>query len=247
MPKKVNIRLPNKILALPNADKAFHEKWFKGRNALNFPHPFRCVALGPPNVGKTTVVKNLLIRAKPQFEEVFVIHCDPEYTKEYDDVGAEMLSEIPAPEEWEGQVKTLVILDDLEYKQMSKDQKRNLDRLFGFVSTHKNISIILCSQDPFNVPPIVRRCSNLWILWKLQDIDSLATTARKTGMKASDFNTIFNELMLKGHDSLWIDTTAGTPYPLRKNGYTLIKKTDGEQSKRILDNMDKFSTDEKEE
>jgi hypothetical protein len=59
MPKKVNngnasnrhIRLPNKILALPNADKAFHEKWYKGRNHLNIPHPFRCVALGPPNCG----------------------------------------------------------------------------------------------------------------------------------------------------------------------------------------------------
>ena len=108
------------------------------------------------------VVKNLLIRAKPPFEEVFVIHCDPDYTKEYDDIGAVLLKDIPSPEDWEGQVKTLVILDDLEFKGMSKDQRRNLDRLFGFVSTHKNISCILCSQDPFNVPPIVRRCSNLW-------------------------------------------------------------------------------------
>jgi len=50
--KKVKARLPNKILALPNPDKTFHEKWYKGRNMLNIPHPFRCVALGPPNVGE---------------------------------------------------------------------------------------------------------------------------------------------------------------------------------------------------
>ena len=31
MPKRLKVRLPNKILALPNADKAFHEKWYKGR------------------------------------------------------------------------------------------------------------------------------------------------------------------------------------------------------------------------
>ena len=241
MPKKVKMRLPNEILALPNADKLFHEKWYKGRNMLNIPHPFRCVALGPPNCGKGTIVKNLLLRAKPEFEEVFVIHCDPNYTKEWDDIGGEMMSEIPNPEDWKGEVKTLVILDDLEFKGMSKDQKRNLDRLFGFVSTHKHCSICLCAQDTFNVPPIVRRCSNLWVLWKMNDMDSLSNTARKTGMTAQNFNTIFNELMMNNHDSLWIDTTAGTPYPLRKNGYTIINKKDGVESKKILDKMDTFT------
>lgn len=241
MPKKVKMRLPNEILALPNADKLFHEKWKKGRNMLNIPHPFRCVALGPPNCGKGTIIKNLLLRAKPAFEEVFVIHCDPDYTKEWDDIGGVMMSEIPNPEDWQGEVKTLVILDDLEFKGMSRDQKRNLDRLFGFVSTHKNISIVLAAQDTFNVPPIVRRCSNLWVLWKMNDMDSLSNTARKTGMSAQNFNTIFNELMMNNHDSLWIDSTAGTPYPLRKNGYTIINKKDGEESKKILDKMDTFT------
>lgn len=186
----------------------------------------------PPNVGKTTIVKNLILRAKPQFEKVFVIHCDPDYTQEYDDVGAEMLEEIPAPNEWEGDCKTLVVLDDLEFKTMNKPQRKNLDRLFGFVSTHKDISVILCSQDPFNVPPIVRRCSNLWVLWKLNDLDALATCARKTGMKSHSFNSIFNQLMLKSKDSLWLDMTTNTPYPMRKNGYTLIKKQELEDDKK---------------
>jgi hypothetical protein len=241
MPKKIKMRLPNEIIALPNLDKAFHEKWKKGRNMLNIPHPFRCVALGPPNCGKGTVVKNILLRAKPAFEEVFVIHCDPDFTKEWDDIGGVMMSDIPNPEDWKGEVKTLVVLDDLEFKGMCKDQRRNLDRLFGFVSTHKNISIILCAQDTFNVPPIVRRCSNLWVLWKMQDMDSLSQTARKTGMSAQNFNTIFNELMMSDHDSLWIDTTSKTPYPLRKNGYTLINKKDGAESKKILDSLDTFT------
>lgn len=81
MGKKVKHRLPKEILPIPCADKAFHEKWKKGRDMLNIPHPFRCVALGPPNSGKSTIVKNLLIRAKPEFEEVYVVHCDPEIQK----------------------------------------------------------------------------------------------------------------------------------------------------------------------
>ena len=228
MPKKKILRLPNKIIPLPNPDKAFHEKWYEGRNMLNIPHPFRCVCLGPPNVGKTTIVKNLLLRAKPEFEEVVVIHCDGGYTKEYNDLGdsVEMLSEIPAPEDWEGETKTLVVLDDLEFKGMNKDQKRNLDRLFGYVSTHKNISCILCSQDAFNVPPIVRRCSNLWVLWRCPDLDAMSVCARKTGLRADNFNYIFNKLMLDHKDSLWIDMTDKTPYKMRKNGYTIIEKVE---------------------
>lgn len=215
-------RLPDKLLALPNADKAFHEKWYDGRNKLNFPHPWRGVFLGPPNSGKTTTIKNIILRAKPPFQEIFCIHCDSAYTKEWDDCDVEMLEDIPAPEEWLGEVKTLVVLDDLEYKGMSRDQRSNLDRLFGFVSTHKNISVALTSQDPFNVPPIVRRCSNLWVLWPMIDVDSMAMTARKTGLRADEFRYIFNNLMTHRRDSLWLDLTDKTKYPQRKNGYELI-------------------------
>lgn len=176
---------------------------------------------------KTTIVKNLLLRSNPPFEEVVVIHCDSGYTKEYDDVGdnVELLNEIPAPEDWEGLVKTLVVLDDLEFKTMNKNQKRNLDRLFGYCSTHKNISIVLCSQDPFNVPPIVRRCSNLFVLWKSNDLDAMATCARKTGLKSNDLKNIFSTLMPDPKDSLWLDGTEKSPYPMRKNGFTLLDKT----------------------
>ena len=131
---------------------------------------------------------------------------------------------IPTPEEFEGKVKTLVIIDDLEVKLLSKDQKRALDRLFGFVSTHKNISVILTSQDPFNVPPLVRRCSNLWVLWKPTDLDSLKTVARRVSMPSQDMIDIFRNIMPEVYDSLWIDLTKKSPYKLRKNGTLLLTK-----------------------
>lgn len=215
--------LPDRIIPIENPDKEFHEEWFGGRNVLNMPHPVRCCLLGPPNVGKTTVVKNLLLRAHPPFEEVIIIHCDPDYTEEYDDIdNCTMLDKIPAPDEWQGEVKTLVILEDLEFKFLDRTSKRNLDRLFGFVSTHKNISCYICAQDPFNVPPIVRRCCNLWILWKVQDIDELSTCARRTGMKSLVFRQIFQNIMTNPKDSLWIDMTDNSPMKLRKNGYIPI-------------------------
>ena len=246
MPKRTKrkVKLPKRLLVVPNEDKLFHENWYKGRDELDIPHPFRGVCLGPPNCGKGLVVQNILMRTldgKRPFKEVYCIHCDPEFTKEWDNCGAEMLAEIPPPEEWEGKVKTLVIIDDLELKGLNKIQKRNLDRLYGFVSTHKNVSVILCAQDAFNVPPIVRRCSNLWVMWKMNDLDAMSAVSRKSGMSSGNFNSIFNQLMCDNHDSLWIDMTSKSPYPLRKNGYTQITKKDGKKAEKILEDLDQFS------
>lgn len=223
----IKLRLPKKIIPIKNADKSFHEKWTSGRDALNLINPFRGVLLGPPNSGKSTVIKNILLRADPEFEEVIVIHADPEYTKEYEDIGnVKMLSQIPAPDEFEGLVKTLVIIDDIELKTLSKEQRRNLDRLFGFVSTHKNCSVLLTQQDVYNTPPIVRRCSNLWVLWKCPDLASMSSIACRCGISSSDFNYIFDNFIKDSKDSLWIDRTDKTPYPLRINGYKMISKNE---------------------
>merc|ERR1711966_38454 len=100
---------------------------------------------------------------------------------------------------------------------MNKEQKRNLDRLFGYVSTHKNISCLLCSQDAFNVPPIVRRCSNIFVLWKCPDMDIMANISRKSGMKRDELGKIFKDICTESRDSLMIDLTPKSPYPLRKN------------------------------
>lgn len=238
------LRLPNELIAIKNADKAFHEKWYEGRNPLNLIAPFRLVALGPPNVGKSTTIKNIILRAKPMFDQVYIIHCDPDGTNEYDDIGGIFLRDFPPPESWDSKGKKLVVIDDVELKSLSKEQMKNLDRIFGYVSTHKGLSICLCSQDPFNVPSIVRRCANVFVLWKGRDLDSMSTTARKSGMRSKEMRGIFDQLMPNFRDSLWIDLTTDSPYPLRKNGFELISKTaESDDTKKFVESFDKFEVD----
>jgi hypothetical protein len=68
----------------------------------------------------------------------------------------------------------------------------------------------------------------------------MAVCARKTGLRANNFNTIFNKLMLNSKDSLWLDSTEGSKYGMRKNGFTLIKKIDGEKAMKDEEGNDKF-------
>lgn len=213
-----------KIHWFDNADKKFHEKWKPGRDMMNLPHPFRALVVGPPNSGKSTVIKNLLIKAKPHFEVLYVIHCMAEDTKEWKDCDpTAMLSEIPAPSDWTGEKKTLVVIDDIALKKLPKDEKKNLDRLLGYCSTHMNISVCLTSQDTFNVDPVLRRYFNVYILWPSMDQDSMALIARKVGVK--DLSELFEEYCPPGkRNFIMIDKTTDSPYPLRVNGYNLIRQ-----------------------
>ena len=224
MPSKIKKKLPKKIIPISNPDKGFHEKWSKGRDMLDLPHPYRVCLLGKPNSGKTTVMKNILIRANPPFEEVLIVHCDPENTNEFDDINGKIISEIPAPDELDADVKRLIILEDLEYGNMSKEQKGHLDRLYGYVSTHKNTSVMMTAQDGFSIPAICRRCCSLWVIWKIDDTDSLKCIGRRVGMKSNEFSDIFNEHLQGPKDSLWIDMTDHSPYPIRINGYNLLEE-----------------------
>jgi hypothetical protein len=212
-----------KLLVIPNKDKKFHAKWTKGRDMLNFPHPWRAVISGPPNKGKTNIIKNLIIRAKPAFENIIVIHHDPN-TQEYKEITDTCMGvdDMPTADTIDRKVKNLVILDDLEYKHMKKAILQKLDRLFGYVSTHCNVSVIVVSQDPFNIPPCIRRMRNILICFKGLDLDSQYALARKSGINKNTFNECI-ESLTDYHDSLWLDSTNRSPYPIRKNGYEILE------------------------
>ena len=219
------INQEEKLIRIPNRDKTFHEAWYPGRNLLNIPHPFRAILAGPPNRGKSTICKNLLLRADPPFEQVIVVHYDLE-TKEYDDLKGEhffLLNTIPNVSEFSGKKKTFIILDDLPIKQLKKDQQILLNRLYGYMSTHKNISICLCSQDAYEIPVLVRRSSNLWVLWKGVDHISLKQLSKRGGCE--NLMDLMKRYLHISYDSLWLDSSPNSPAPIRVNGYKIIPQT----------------------
>lgn len=228
---------PDSLFGFENADKGFHESWEPGDNLLDFPAPFRALITGPPNSGKSTVVKNILVRQQPPFDRVVIVHCDIEHTQEYKDImdDAEegtvlLMSEIPPADSWDTDVdqdgetcllKTLLIIDDIDLKTLNKEQRKNLDRTCGYVSTHRNVSVCICTQDSFAAAPNIRRMMNIFVIWRSPDLEALAMVARKVGVK--DLEALFDKHCKHRRDSIWIDLTTNSPAPLRLNGFTVIK------------------------
>ena len=217
------MKLRNELVVLPNDDKHFHEE--PDYDDLgNFPHPFRMCICGPCNVGKTNTIYNILLRKNPPFERILILHNDPS-TKEYQNIDAEYLEEgLPEIDEIDPEVKNLLIIEDIDYKNLlNKHQRSLLDRYFGSFSTHHNISIIITSQDPFSVPATIRRmCSHL-VLWKNHDINSMAILSSRFNIKTKDLKYIFEHICKEPHDSLLIDTMRDNKHRLRKNIFELIE------------------------
>ena len=93
-----------------------------------------------------------------------------------------MIDNIPSVEDYSGEEKTLLVIDDIDFTCLSKDELKNLERTFGYVSSHKNVSICITSQDVFRLPKFVRRYCNIIVVWRVKDSDNVAILNRRLGL-----------------------------------------------------------------
>jgi hypothetical protein len=249
---------PNKLTIIHNADKKWHDKWEPGRNWGNFPHPFRALMIGKPGCGKTSAAQNILIRQKPMFKNLMVVHCDSEYSEEWDNCDPTTVTDkIPDFRDLDtisGKDKMLIVFEDFKIDKLDRTDSLKLDRLFGYCSTHKNVSIICCQQDPKSVPVQIRRMSNLFVLWRGNNLRTLDYYGTTMGLDTGELKYYIKKYCKKIHDSIWIDLTPNTPCAIRLNCYSEIKKdlcdssTDEEGTSSDYDSDDKshLLTDEEE-
>jgi hypothetical protein len=239
--KRKKKRLPNKILPIPCSDKVgWTEAWHPGRNLLNIPHSWRGIFCGPPSSGKSTTIKNIILRANPPFDDVTVVHYSADSTSEWDDIGATIISEVPDPHDIDPEGKKLLIFEDLDLSGLTKVDFGRLNRLFGYSSSHCNLSLALTCQNAFDCPPCVRRVANLFILYKQPDMVAMSQLATRTGLRAKDLHTIFENHITHDHGSLWVDLTRNSPAKLRVDGFTILQKASTPDDKKTLEDKAAF-------
>ena len=217
------IKLKQELIDIKNTDKAkWTETWtkpaYKSQDLANFPHPSRVALIGPPSVGKSFLMKHLLLHQRPMFRELYIIHGDGDCTTEFDDVEpTRMMSEFPPIDFFDGEVKTLLIIDDVEFSSLSKEQEARMNKIFRYGSSHKNITVYVSHQSFFDLPNLVRKLCNVYVLWKPRSVSELKTIANRVGFTASQLDWIFENVCAEYRDSVCIDRHINAPSVLRKN------------------------------
>lgn len=229
-------KLKSEIVVLPNIDKdgSWVEKWGvpKNRNPGHIPHPFRLLALGGVGRGKTNTCKNILMRhqmgAGKKFKKVYVVTCSAE-SHEWDDVDPEWVSDmLPDPEIFDGREKTLLVIDDYEMMSQKKEQMKRLATIMRFSSSHRNLSVIISYQSFFDVPSIARKCANCFLLYKPTAKNEVSVIANRVGMDKERLQSLFENQCNGVYDSVMVDLTINSPYPLRKNVFEPLGQSESE-------------------
>jgi hypothetical protein len=234
---------PTELLSFDSADKGDHiERWTRGRSLLDFPKPFRLMLAGGPGSGKSRAIKNVLYHAqigRKPFTRVLLWHYDPD-TREYESVdGLEVVSSLPDLEYFHEQRvagrdrdgddilkphRTLLIIDDIDLTAQPKDVKEAANRLFGYVSTHCGVSIMIAVQGFLEmVPREIRNMMNVYCLWRPNDLDALGVLGRRVGIKKDLLVDTVKRHLLEPTDSLWVDMSMSTPAKYRINGLQAIE------------------------
>ena len=222
---------PKSIVPIKCADKVGAESWNpeRAKNIGNFPSPSRILLLGPCGVGKSTLIKNLIIHQRPRFKEVYLIHEDAGATKEYKDLECtQEFKEVPPLDFWDHDgphIKRAVIVDDLELTAAHKERLKNLAILFRYASTHKSLTIYFAHQSFFNVIPLIKKMSNVYILWKPRARTEITLIEDRVGMPKDSLKELFKTVATGDKDSICIDMTSKTPAPLRLNIWQPIEMT----------------------
>ena len=145
------------------------------------------------------------------------MHNDVE-TQEYNNIDPTYLDNvIPNIEEFDPTKKNILIIEDVDYRNMPKSEKTILDRHMGCNSTHKNISIMMTAQDGFNIPPSIRRMCSVLCLWKGHDVNALTILSSRFGIKTKDLKYFFDRIATGKYDFIVIDTHRTGKLRIRKN------------------------------
>jgi hypothetical protein len=225
------------IVVFSNPDKKAHEKFYEGRDLMDIPCPARVCLISRPNGGKSNTILNILLKAKPHFQKIFLSHPALKATEgdcsdiedEYDDVVQEYkhvdytpLFEFPNPKFFDnGCTKQCLICDDLDIKNLSKEQRRRFGKILSYSSTHYNLTVLVSFQCGFSQMPVyVARFTSMVCLWRYNDLNYMRMILNRFGVGSKQLEAILEEMKNYGvHDMLVIDFSDGTPHKYRRNGY----------------------------
>ena len=156
----------------------------------------RVILYGGPSSGKTTAIRNMVLHQK--YDRIIVIHNDNQ-SKEYQDLDCTYLDSVPDPNDEELNLDSFekpMIFEDLFYKALPKQERKWLTDYFTTFNTHRSISVYHSCQDLFHrVPTNIRRCCNVFIIFKNSDMNNLRNICAVLNLDYKDIKFIFEKYL----------------------------------------------------
>ncbi len=116
-----------------------------------------------------------------------------------------------------------MVIDDLELTSANKERMKNLAILFRYCSTHKGLTIYFSHQSFFDVPSLVKKMANVYILWKPRAFSELSMIENRVGYPKGTLKELFSNVATAHRDSITVDLTEGSPAKLRLNLFKKIE------------------------
>lgn len=181
------------MIVFPNADK-------DNRTSK------RVLLCAKPNSGKTVTLLNMIVQQHlngDPFEKIYLYHLDNS-TTEYDMVSHEKCIDIPCIEEFDRDIKNLLIIEDINIKHLKRKELDAIIKLFKYTS-HLNTSIYITTQNPFSICPDIRRLCDEIILWNYNnDSNVLRTIEAQMGLQKNKLSDMFKYICPGQYDSIRI-------------------------------------------
>ena len=171
-------------------------------------HPFTCTVAGPTLSGKTWFVFRLIRNADEMIDPPpeRIVYCYGEFQKSFADFPEiEFHEGLPNVDKFDGQFRTLLIIDDL-----MNEADQNVCNLFTKLSHHRNVSVVFITQNLFHKNKHVRTMNlntHYIVLFKNpRDAGQVATLARQMYPGKSKFVVeAFRDATEKPYGYLLID------------------------------------------
>jgi hypothetical protein len=145
-----------------------------------------------------------------------VIHLD-KTTREYDKVADEIYTLDDAFDFTmlgDGEQRTLLILDELPWPNLNKEQRGALFTLFSYGSTHKNCSIALLYQVFTKIPNEVRKMCSAFTFFPGCDRKELPHMSMSVRVDLMEMRSLFY-LTRSKQESITVDTAVPADHKLR--------------------------------
>lgn len=226
-PKEKKIVSSNELVIFDSIDKKNNEKWTQERSYINKIRPMRMILCAPPNSGKSSIAKNMILHASPEYTKIFVIANGA--SLEWEDYCDELITVDQLMDEntlsifttdVEGQ--RCLIIDDVEMINCHKKIKEAFSMIFKHISSHYSLSVILNVQNYTMAPNDIRANLNVFCInLNIRDIESISNLGKRVGLSYTQFKKLFTNLRdtieNKQYSYLVIDNTVSSPIPISIN------------------------------